>query len=270
MPIHPTAVVDSSAEIDPSADIGAYAIVEPGCRIGADVQLLPHAYVATGTTLEAGCIIHPFAVVGHWPQDLKWAGEPSYTVVGAGTVVREHASIHRGTIPGSTTVVGRECYLMSTAHIGHNCEVGNNVIMVNGALLSGHVEVGDHAFIAGMAGVHQFARIGERAMLAGATGISKDVPPFMLVARPTYVAGTNVVGLRRAGFSTEERAELRAAYRTLYRGGLHFPEAITQVAEMVRTEPGRRLVAFLQAPSKRGFQAGPRGSRPNAGSDAEL
>jgi len=252
MPIHPTAVVDKRAEIDASADIGPYAVVEGGVRIGPGTRLYPHAYVSQGTTLGRGCQIHPFAVVGHHPQDLKWSGAPSYTLIGDETVIREGAQVHRGTMPESTTVVGRRVYVMATGHIGHNCVIADEVIIANAGLVSGHVEIGRRAFVSGCAVIHQFVRIGELAMIGGGVRVPADVPPFMLVT-PDGVAGPNVVGLRRAGFSAEQRQEVRAAYRTLFRSRLPFPAALARVAEGVRTEAGRRLVEFLRAPSKRGI-----------------
>ena len=252
MAIHSTAIVDQTAEIDSTAEVGAYAIIEGGVHVGAETRIYPHAYVAKGTTLGRRCQIHPFAVVGHLPQDLKFDGSPSYTRVGDETVIREHASIHRGTVPGSTTLVGRRCFIMSTAHIAHNCIVGDDVKIANGGMLAGHVEVGQGAFISAILGIHQFVRIGELAMVSGGLRIPKDVPPFMTVG-PAGVIGVNVVGLRRAGLGSAERLELRECHRILYRSELHFPEAIERVAQLVRTDPGRRVVEFLRAPSKRGF-----------------
>ncbi len=257
MAIHSTAVVDRTAEIDPSAEVGAYAVIERGVRIGPQARIYPHAFVGAGTTLEARCQVHPFAVVGHQTQDLKWRGADSYTVIGEGTVVREHATIHRGTEPESTTRVGRNCLIMSTAHIGHNCELGNHNIIANGALLAGHIVTADRVLVSGNVTVHQFVRIGELAMIAGLTRAPKDVPPFMLLA-PDGITGPNVVGLRRAGLTSDERYEIRRAFRLLYRSGLHFPVAIERVAAMVETAPGQRLVAFLRAPSLRGHMAGRR------------
>jgi UDP-N-acetylglucosamine acyltransferase len=260
MPIHATAIVDSHAEIDSSADVGAYAIVEAGVKIGAETKVYPHAYIAQGTTLGRKCQIHPFAVVGHHPQDLKWEGLPSYTEIGDETVIREGASVHRGTIPESTTVVGKRVYMMATSHVGHNSVVGDDVILVNAVLLAGHVQVGPKAFIGGGVSVHQFVRIGELAMAGGGWRVITDVPPFMMIALGSVV-GTNVVGLRRAGLSREERGEIRQAYKTLYRSGLLFREAIERVAGSVRTDPGRRLVEFLRAPSKRGYARFRKGGR---------
>lgn len=267
MPIHPTAIVDASAEVDPSAEIGAYAIVEAGVRIGAETKLYPHAYVSWGATLGRRCQIHPFAVVGHPPQDLKWDGSPSYTEVGDETVIREGASVHRGTIPESITVVGKRVYLMATAHVGHNCVVGDDVILANGAMLGGHVQVGARTFVGGDVPIHQFVRVGELAMLAGGLRAVSDVPPYMMVGRDGLV-GPNVVGIRRAGFSREERLEIRAAYRTLFRSGLLFRDAIERVAAEVKTNPGRRLIEFLRSPSKRGIMAF-RGRGREAASDVE-
>jgi UDP-N-acetylglucosamine acyltransferase len=252
MAIHPTALVDQRAEIDPTAEIGAYVMIERDVRIGPEARIYSHGYVAEGTTLGRRCQIHPFAVVGHLPQDLKFEGAPSYTQVGDETIVREHATIHRGTIPGSTTVVGMRCFLMSTAHVAHNCVLGDDVKLANGVLLAGHVEVGSGAFLSGNAMVHQFVRIGELAMIGGGSHVLKDVPPFMLVG-PPGVASVNVVGMRRAGLSSAERLELRECHRILYRAGLQFPDAVQHVAQTVRTEPGRRLVEFLRAPSRRGY-----------------
>ena len=253
MPIHPTAVVDKSAEIDPSAEIGAYAIIEPGVHIGPQTRIFPHAYIATGTTLGRACQVHPFAIVGHVPQDLKWGGAPSYTEIGDETIIREHVSIHRGTTPGSKTIVGQRCFIMSTGHIGHNCTVADDVIIATGAMLAGHVEVGPRAFVSGNVVLHQFIRVGELAMIGGNSALAQDLLPFMLVRFPQVILGPNVVGLRRAGFSAAERLEIRNCHRVLFRSGLLFPEAVERAAEMIRTEPGRRLLAFLRAPSKRGY-----------------
>lgn len=253
MSIHPTAIVDSSAEIDAAAEIGAYAVVEQNVRIGAEARLFAHGYVAEGTTLGRRCQVHPFAIVGHWPQDLKWTGVPSYTQIGDETIIREHVSIHRGTTPGSTTVIGQRCFIMSTGHIGHNCVVGDDVTIATGAMLAGHVEVGPRAFISGNVVLHQFMRVGELAMIGGNVALAQDVPPFMLVRFPQVILGPNTVGLRRAGMSSEERFEVRRCYRTLYRSGLPFPKAVEQVVGLVRTDAGRRLLEFLRSPSKRGF-----------------
>ena len=252
MVIHPTAVIDKSAEIDASAEIGAYAIVEGNVHIGANTRLYPHAYISEGTRIGQRCQIHPFAVIGHPPQDTKWNGAPSYTEIGDETIIREGAQVHRGTTPESTTIIGKRVFLMATAHVGHNCVVGDDVVMANCAMLAGHVEVGARAFISGLSGVHQFCRVGELVMLGGATHVTADVPPFMTFAFGSVV-GTNVIGMRRAGFTAEERAEVRDAYKLLFRHRGSFRAAIEQLTLTAKSAPARRLMQFLIEPSKRGY-----------------
>ncbi len=170
--------------------------------------------------------------------------------------MREHATVHRGTGEGSVTVVGKRCFIMASAHVGHNCRIGDDVKIVNATLLAGHVEIGNAAFVSGLVGVHQFVRIGELAMIGGQAAIRMDVPPFFTAVRLGVCSGVNLVGLRRADFGVEERNELREAYRMLYRSGQSFRKAVDELDKTVRTEPGRRLVQFLQAPSKRGITGG--------------
>jgi UDP-N-acetylglucosamine acyltransferase len=251
MPIHSTAVVDSKAEVSASAEIGAYAIVEPGVTIGEGVRLYPHAYVSAGTTLERGVQVHPFAVVGHHPQDYAWKGAPSYTRVGEHTIIREHASVHRGSTPESTTVVGKRVFVMAMAHIGHNCEVADDVILTSGTLLAGYVHVGWKAMLAGGTLVHQFCRVGELATIAGQP-VRQDVPPYMLVA-DSGLAGLNVLGMRRAGIGSDDRLELRGWYRRLFRSATPFREAVASLQAQADGEPARKLAAFLSQPSKRGI-----------------
>ncbi|QOJ14626.1 MAG: acyl-ACP--UDP-N-acetylglucosamine O-acyltransferase [Planctomycetia bacterium] len=266
MPIHSTAVVDASAEISRDAEIGPYCIVEKGVRISDGVRLIAHVYVGEGTTIEPRVVIHPFATIGQPPQDLAFTGEPTFTRIGEETIIREHVSIHRGTMPGSITTVGRRGFLMACSHVAHNCTVGDDVKMANGALLAGHVSVGDKAFIAGNTAIHQFVRVGELAMISGVR-VTNDVVPFMILG-PMGVVGPNVVGLRRAGMSPAERMEIREGYRTLFRSGISFRVAAEQVAGRVTTEPGRRLAAFVTAPSKRGYTPY-RGRKHIATEDAE-
>jgi UDP-N-acetylglucosamine acyltransferase len=253
MPIHPTAVVDRRAEISPTADIGPYTIIDGPVRVGDGARVYWHATVTGNTVIGNNCQIHPYAVVGHLPQDLSYTGAETFCEIGDETVIRECASVHRGTAPGSKTIVGKRCFIMACAHVGHNCVVGEDVKIVNAALLAGHVEVGNAAFISGAAAMHQFCRIGELAMVGGQARIRMDVPPFFTVVHFGTCSGINVVGLRRAGFSSEERNELRRVYHLLYREGLLFSKAVEQAAKVVQTAPGRRLVEFLQAPSRRGI-----------------
>ncbi|MCG3126368.1 MAG: Acyl-[acyl-carrier-protein]--UDP-N-acetylglucosamine O-acyltransferase [Phycisphaerae bacterium] len=251
--IHATAIVHPEAHLDGDVEVGAYAIVEAGVRIGAGTRLYPHCYLTGHTTIGRRCQIHPFAVIGNLPQDVKHDGSRSYTVVGDDVTVREGASIHRGTAAESTTRVGDRCFLMANAHVGHNCTVDDDVVLIVGSMLGGHVSVGRRAVLGGGAGVHQFVRIGEFAMIAGGAIVHMDVPPFLMHG-VTGLVGPNVVGLRRGGFSAEERNEIRACFRQLYRAGLPFRRALEIAAEsMVTTPAGQRLIEFLRAPSKRGI-----------------
>ncbi len=252
MSLHPTAVIDRHAELDSGVEVGAYAIIERGVQIAAGTRIWPHAHISEGARIGRDCRIHPFAVVSHLPQDTKFAGGASYCRVGDGTIIREHATLHRGTEAESETVVGRNCFIMAGAHVGHNCVVGHSVTIVNAALLAGRVVVGDRAFIGGAAAIHQFTRIGELAMVGGCIRVITDVPPFMM-AGPHGLAGCNVVGIRRAGLSDAERLELRRCYRELFRSGRMFREALDAVEPTVTTEHGRRLMRFLREPSKRGI-----------------
>lgn len=258
MAIHPTAVVDRRANVDPTAEIGPYAIIDGPVCIGPGTKIYPHAYLTGWTEIGANCRIHPFAVVGHEPQDLAFKGEESYCRIGDETIIREGVSIHRGTDPGSATVVGEHCFIMANAHVAHNCQVGDDVKLVNLVALGGHVHVASGAFLGGGVEVHQFCRIGELVMVRGLAEIYKDVPPYFLAARDGYCAGLNVVGMRRAGFTPEQRQDVQQAYRILYRSGIKFTEAVEKLADAVTTDAGRRVLDFVREPSKRGFARGPR------------
>ncbi len=252
MAIHPSAIVDPRAELDPSVEVGAGAVIEAGVRIGAGSRIWPYAFLAAGARLGQRVQVHPFATVSHAPQDLAYDGSPSFVEIGDDTIVREHVSIHRGTVPGSTTRIGQRCFLMAASHVAHNCTLGDDVKLANGALLAGYVSVGDKSFLGGAAAVHQFTRIGALVMVSGLTRVVMDLPSFTLAVEGG-VAGVNVIGLRRAGASPEERREVQDAFRTLYRRGLPFHDALAALSSHVRTPYGRQLVEFLRAPSKRGL-----------------
>lgn len=256
MPIHATAIVDSKAQIDPTATVGAYAIIEGEVKIGPKTVIYPQAYISGWVEIGSGCQIHPGAVVGHVPQDFHFDGSRSYCRIGDGTIVREHVSIHRGTQPESETVVGKNCFIMGYAHIGHNCVVGDEVKIANMTALSGHATVGRGAFVSGYCLIHQFSRIGEYAMIGGGTRLSMDLPPFFMSLHENECVGVNLVGIRRAGFSREEIAEVRGAYRMLYRGGKTFRAAAEEFAKTAQTPAGKRLVDFLAVPTKRGICGG--------------
>jgi len=254
MSIHATALVSSQAEIDPSAEIGPYVVIEGKVRIGARSRVLSHACLFGETEIGEDNIIHPFAVIGHDPQDLSYRGEPTSLVVGHGNTFREGCSVHRGTPSGGGTVVGNDNFLMANSHIGHDCRVGDSVILANGVLLGGHVRIADHAFISGNVVIHQFCRVGRHAMLGGASGYSKDVLPFCTgsTGKINQVMGLNVIGLRRAGFDADQRREIKDAYRTIYLSGLSVSQALAELDRRPLGDLAREMVEFVRA-SRRGI-----------------
>lgn len=263
MPIHPTAIVDREAEIDPSVEVGPYAVIDGPVRIAANVRIYPHAYLCGWTRIAEGCEIHMGAVVGHVPQDSAFTGERSYCEIGPNTVIREYATVHRGTKPESKTLVGSDCLLGALSHVAHNCVVGDRVTMINGTLLAGHVHIGSGAFLSGNVGIHQFVHVGELVMISGGAALVGDTPPFLLVHGRGHVSGINRVGLLRAEFAPEEIEEIRQAYKTLYRSGKPFPQSIANLDQTLVTPAGRRMVEFLKADHKRPLL------RPRLGRDRE-
>jgi len=257
MPIHPTAVVDRHAELAADVDIGPHVCIEGPVRIGAGTRIYASAYVSGWTTIGANCQIHPGAVVGHLPQDFHYHGDKSYCRIGDGTVIREFASVHRGTQPESATVLGRDCLLLGYAHVGHNCILDDGAKVYNNSLLSGHVEIGAGAIVSGLTAVHQFVRIGELVMVGGASRVTQDIPPYLSFAPGMGLYGVNITGLRRAEVSGEAMRELDELYRLLFRSGLPLGKALEQVVGRYRSTEAQRLIAFCRSPSKRGFAGGP-------------
>ena len=260
MSIHPTAIVNSKAEIDSSVEIGPYCVVDENVRISAGCRLWQNVYVTGWTEIGAGCELHPGVIVGHAPQDVKYAGERTFCRVGERTILREYATVHRGTIPESETRIGNDCFLLGASHVGHNCTVGDNVTMINQAMLAGHVELGNCVTLGGGAGIHQFVRIGELAMVRGLAAVAKDIIPFGLVDSEGRIRGLNRVGIRRAGIEGEELREIRTAFRLIYGRNTDATDAPGQIDELVKTRCGRVMLDFLKKTSKRGL-AGRLGAR---------
>jgi UDP-N-acetylglucosamine acyltransferase len=186
--------------------------LDAGCVIGPGVHITGATRIGKGNRFHAGCVI------GDAPQDLRYAGEPTRLMIGDHNVFREHTTLHRSNAMKEDTVIGSHNYFMANSHVGHNTTIGNHVILANGALVAGHVTMADRAFISGNCLIHQFVRIGSLALMQGGSAISKDLPPFTIARGHNATCGLNVIGLRRAGFSAEERLELKRAYRLLQRG----------------------------------------------------
>lgn len=257
MSIHPTAVVDSRAELHPSVEVGPYAVIEAGVRIGADTKIAAHAVVSGPTTIGERNFIGSFAVVGGAPQDLSYKGEPTELIIGNDNQIREFASIHRGTPHGhAKTIIGNNNLFMAYTHIAHDCMIGNHVIMANVATLAGHVEVGDRASIGGLVAIHQFCRIGTFSYIGGVSGISLDVPPYVIIAgtrNRTRISGVNKVGLKRNGFSKDTIKKLDTAFRIIFRTPSLLMKDAIEVAknEFPECEEVQTLVRFF-LDSKRG------------------
>jgi UDP-N-acetylglucosamine acyltransferase len=220
MNIHQTAVIDSGAELDSTVIVGPYVIIEKGVRIGANTKIGPHAVIQGITDIGSGNEIGPFAIIGGPPQDLSYKNEPTKVVIGNNNLIREYVSIHRGTVQGrGETLIGDENMLMGYSHVAHDCKLGNQIIIANGGTLGGHVMIEDKASLGGHVGVHQFSRIGTFSYIGGVSGVTKDVPPYMIVAgtrNRMRVSGVNHIGLKRNGVSTDDIKKLRGAFKIIF------------------------------------------------------
>lgn len=252
--IHPTAIVDKNAKIADGVRIGPYCVVGGDVEIGDGCELVSHCSISGSTSIGAGNRFFPFVSIGTEPQDYGFKGAKSFVRIGDGNVFREGFTMNPGTKEGSETVVGSNCYFMMNSHVAHNCKVGSRVIMVHCAGLSGYVEVGDNAILSGLSGIHQFCRIGRFAMLSGGSTISMDLPPFMIASgRNAIVAGVNLVGLKRNGFSKEAIKAVVALYRIFFREGLNTTNALGKAEKELPPIP--EVVEFLDfvRASKRGI-----------------
>ena len=249
--IHPEARLAGGVTVDPFASI--YEDVERG----EGTHIMGNAVILPGSRIGKNCTVFPGAVIGAIPQDLKFRGEKTYVYIGDNTVIRECATVHRGTAARGKTVIGNNCLIMAYCHVAHDCVLGNNIIMSNATQLAGEVDIDDYAVIGGGTLVHQFSRIGCHSMIQGGTKVNKDVPPYAIAARePIAFAGINVVGLRRRGFSEEQVETVQGVYRMLFNSGLNNSDAMEKiVAEMPQTAERDTVVEFVKS-SPRGILKG--------------
>jgi UDP-N-acetylglucosamine acyltransferase len=252
--LHPTALIDAGARIAPEVEVGPYAVIGPHVTIGAGSRIGPHVVVTGRTTIGARNRIFQFASVGEIPQDRKYAGEETTTTLGDDNVVREFVTIHAGTAHRGTTAIGSGNWFLAYTHVAHDCIVGNATTFSNNAQIAGHVTIGDYAVLGAYAGVHQFCRVGAHAMLAAGAIVLQDVPPFVTAAGyPAKPAGTNNEGLRRRGFSADDIAIVRRAYKTLYRSGLTLDEARAALSRTAADAPLLAPLVDFLAHSERGI-----------------
>ncbi|WP_233553460.1 acyl-ACP--UDP-N-acetylglucosamine O-acyltransferase [Teichococcus wenyumeiae] len=254
--IHPTAVVAEGARIGPNCRIGPWCIVSAEAVLEEGVFLQSHAVIDGRVHLGAGVQVMSFASVGLPPQDLKYKDEPTRVEVGARTVIREHATIHRGSVGGhGVTRVGADCLIMCVAHIGHDCELDHHVILANNVMLGGHVRIADTVFVGGGAALHQFVRIGRQAVIGGMSGVEADVIPFgAVMGNRARLTGLNLIGLRRRGFPRAQIHVLRGIYRTLFRSPGVFEDRLAAVEAQHGADPVvREILDFVRADSRRGL-----------------
>lgn len=251
--IHPTAIVDSSAELGDGVEIGPWAIVGPRCTLGDGTKISPRATLEQNVRLGARVSIGTGAVLGGDPQDLKYRGEETWVDIGDDSSVREYSTINRGTAHSLTTRVGRGCFLMSYVHLAHDCHLGDNIIISNGTQLAGHVTIEDKVTISGLCAVHQFSRIGRHAFIGGMSRVPQDVPPFVrAVGNPLKLFGLNSVGLRRSGFDEDALRELKRAYRLCFRSELNLSQGVERARIEVDQLPEvDQFLTFIEA-SQRG------------------
>ncbi len=237
--IHPTAIIAPSAEIGTNVTIGPYSIINEETIIGNNTIIGPHVVIDQYSTIGSDCEIFQYASVGAAPQDLKYTGEKTYLKVGNGTIIREFATINRGTgVGGGITEVGAKNYLMAYAHVAHDCKTGHSVILANNTTLAGHITLGNNVTVGGLVAVHQFVNIGDFAYIGGKAAVVKDVPPFVIASgdRAT-LHGLNKVGLKRHGFSPATLSALKKTYRIIFRIGLTLNEAVERVKAEVDQLP---------------------------------
>ena len=253
--IHPTAIIDPKAEIDENVTVGPYSIINKNVYIASGTVIGSHVTIDSYTDIGPDCRIFQYASIGTVPQAVTFKGETSYLKIGRNTIIREFATLNRGTeFGGGVTEVGADNFLMAYTHIAHDCKTGKGVIMANNATLAGHIVIGDHVIIGGLVAVHQFVRIGEYAYIGGKSALTKDIPPYVIAAGDrASLHGLNKVGLRRHQFSEHTISELKKAYRIIFRIGLTVNEAVERVLAEVENLPEVKNFAGFIKNTQRGI-----------------
>ncbi|HEX8232231.1 MAG TPA: acyl-ACP--UDP-N-acetylglucosamine O-acyltransferase [Caulobacteraceae bacterium] len=251
--IHPTAMIAAGAELAEDVEIGPYCTVGQRVRLARGVRLISHVVVEGVTSLGEETVVYPFAVLGGPPQHLGHHGEPTELFIGPRNQIREHVTMHTGTVAGGgVTRVGAEGLFMVGSHVAHDCTVGDKVVMANNATLGGHVKVADFVFMGGLSAAHQHTRIGRYSFIGGLAPVTKDVIPFALVGNDAHLEGMNLVGLKRRGFGRDTIKDLRAAYRLLFADEGSFQERVEDVARVfAHSSQVMEVVDFIRADAAR-------------------
>ena len=251
------------AFIHTDSNIARNVVIEPFVTIEKDVEIGSGTWIGSNVTIMEGarigenCRIFPGAVISAIPQDLKFEGEKSLTIIGDACTIRECATINRGTAASGKTIIGNNCLIMAYAHIAHDCIIGNNCVIVNSVALGGHVTIGDYAIIGGLSAIHQFVSVGKHAMVSGGSLVRKDVPPYIKAARePLSFVGINSIGLRRRGFSDDKIKEIQAIFRILFQNNNNNTQAVLKIETEINASPERdEIISFVQN-SGRGIMKG--------------
>jgi UDP-N-acetylglucosamine acyltransferase len=250
--IHPTAIVHPHVQLDATVEVGPYAVIDEHVVIGPECVIGPHAHLTGHTRIGSLNRFHAGCVIGDAPQDLKYRGEPTGLSIGDGNIFREHVTVHRSNKITEETTIGSHNFLMAHCHVGHNVQLANHIIIANGVLLAGHVVVNDRVFISGNCLVHQFVRLGTLALMQGGAAISLDLPPYTIARGDNRICGLNLVGLRRAGFTTDQRLRLKRLYHLLFGGRGQLQTSLAQAEREFTNDTERVLLDFVKT-SQRGL-----------------
>ncbi len=248
--IHSSAIIDPEAQLDEKVSVGPYSVIGANVRIASGTEIGPHVVINGATDIGHDNHIYQFASVGENPQDRKYAGELTRLEIGDRNVIREFATINRGTVQDeAVTRIGNDNLFMAYIHVAHDCIIGNHVIMANAASLGGHVQIDDYAILGGFSLVHQFTRVGAYSFSGMGSAIGKDVPPYIMVeGKPARPRGINSEGLKRQDFSKQDLTDIRSAYKALYKSGLSLEQAISQIASLQKeAEVLQPMVKFLRS-----------------------
>jgi UDP-N-acetylglucosamine acyltransferase len=250
--IHPSAIIDPSAELASDVSVGPFSIIGPRVSIGAGSRIGPHVLLERNVRLGERVTLGAGAILGVAPQDFSYKNEETWVEVGSGTTIREYSTIHRGTQATGKTTVGANCYIMTYVHVAHDCRVGDGVIIANSTQLAGHVTIHDRATLSGLNAVHQFVTIGSFAFVGGATRVNQDIPPYVkAVGNPMELYGLNTIGLQRAGFPNDTTAALKRAYRLFFNSELNLSQALERArADLPLLPEVERFIAFVESSSR--------------------
>ena len=255
--IHQLTAVDPRAKIGKNVTVEPFTTIGANVTVGSDTWIGPNVTIMENVKIGKNCKIFPGTVIGAVPQDLKFDGEDTQTIIGDETTIRECVTVNRGTKALGFTKIGDNCLIMATSHIAHDCVIGDHVIIVNGCGIAGHVEIGDFTVMGGLSAVHQFGKIGKHVMISGGTLVRKDIPPYVKVARePMSYAGINSVGLRRRGFTNDKIFEIQKIYRAIFQMKMNVSQAVSHIEkEMLPTAERDEILQFIQN-SPRGIVKG--------------